>query len=236
MVIGLGFSNFSSTFKQYEKSTTVFSNNPRINDACRFFDLDCAFHLCLNLPHETNVTKFKHVLHSPAHCYVRETAKAVEVGPSDKTNNNFSIHLHLFKSELSAERHLGSQDVRSISFTIEGQLGETCIFSLFSERSDFEWKHFEQRNSLDIEMYSECFRQNALALSVEFNHNSECSLTRREIEVLRWSGVGKTYKDIALQLGISSRTVRFFLENARQKLGGLNTTHAVTNAMRRGLI
>ncbi len=61
-------------------------------------------------------------------------------------------------------------------------------------------------------------------------------LTEREIECLKWSAEGKTYEDIGLLLGISARTVRFFLENARHKLGSLNTTHAVANAMLRGLI
>jgi DNA-binding CsgD family transcriptional regulator len=62
------------------------------------------------------------------------------------------------------------------------------------------------------------------------------SLTEREIECLKWSAEGKTYEDIGMLLGISTRTVRFFLENARNKLGSLNTTHAVAAAMLRGLI
>lgn len=62
------------------------------------------------------------------------------------------------------------------------------------------------------------------------------SLTEREIECLKWSAEGKTYEDIGMLLGISARTVRFFLENARHKLGSLNTTHAVANAMLLGLI
>lgn len=62
------------------------------------------------------------------------------------------------------------------------------------------------------------------------------SLTIREIECLKWSAEGKTYEDIGMLLGISARTVRFFLESARHKLGSLNTTHAVASAMLLGLI
>lgn len=62
------------------------------------------------------------------------------------------------------------------------------------------------------------------------------SLTERELECLKWSAEGKTYEDIGMLLGISARTVRFFLENARHKLGSVNTTHAVAAAMLRGLI
>mgnify|MGYP003391181475 CR=1 FL=1 len=62
------------------------------------------------------------------------------------------------------------------------------------------------------------------------------SLTERELECLKWSAEGKTYEDIGMLLGISTRTVRFFLENARHKLGSHNTTHAVAAAMLHGLI
>lgn len=36
------------------------------------------------------------------------------------------------------------------------------------------------------------------------------SLTSREVEVLHWSAQGMSYKEIAGQLRITARTVRFF--------------------------
>lgn len=62
------------------------------------------------------------------------------------------------------------------------------------------------------------------------------SLTIREVEVLHWSAQGMSYKEIAGQLEITARTVRFFLENARGKLNCKNTTHAVSFALQRGII
>lgn len=62
------------------------------------------------------------------------------------------------------------------------------------------------------------------------------SLTIREVEVLHWSAQGMSYKEIAEQLEITARTVRFFLENARGKLNCKNTTHAVSFALQRGII
>ncbi len=62
------------------------------------------------------------------------------------------------------------------------------------------------------------------------------SLTSREVEVLHWSAQGMSYKEIAGQLRITARTVRFFLENARGKLNCKNTTHAVSFALQRGII
>ena len=61
-------------------------------------------------------------------------------------------------------------------------------------------------------------------------------ITPREREVLRWSAAGKSYWEIAVILGISERTVRFFMSNARQKLNVVSNTQAVAEAVWRGLI
>ncbi|MET0748619.1 MAG: LuxR C-terminal-related transcriptional regulator [Rhizobium sp.] len=61
-------------------------------------------------------------------------------------------------------------------------------------------------------------------------------ITPREREVLRWSAAGKSYWEIAVILGITERTVRFFMSNARQKLDVVSNTQAVAEAVWRGLI
>jgi LuxR family quorum-sensing system transcriptional regulator SinR len=61
-------------------------------------------------------------------------------------------------------------------------------------------------------------------------------ITPREREVLRWSAAGKSYWEIAVILGITERTVRFFMSNARQKLEVVSNTQAVAEAVWRGLI
>jgi LuxR family quorum-sensing system transcriptional regulator SinR len=61
-------------------------------------------------------------------------------------------------------------------------------------------------------------------------------LTEREAEVLRWSAAGKSYWEIAVILGVSERTVRFFMTNARQKLDVVSNTQAVARAIWNGLI
>jgi LuxR family transcriptional regulator, quorum-sensing system regulator SinR len=61
-------------------------------------------------------------------------------------------------------------------------------------------------------------------------------ITPREREVLRWSAAGKSYWEIAVILGISERTVRFFMSNARRKLDVVSNTQAVAEAVWRGLI
>lgn len=64
----------------------------------------------------------------------------------------------------------------------------------------------------------------------------DVDLTPRETLCLTWASLGKTMKGTADILGISERTVRFYLEAAREKLSAGNITHAVRVAVERRLI
>ncbi|TPP11327.1 helix-turn-helix transcriptional regulator [Rhizobium glycinendophyticum] len=61
-------------------------------------------------------------------------------------------------------------------------------------------------------------------------------LTPRECETLAWIAAGKSYWEAAIILGISERTVRYFMANARNKLDVVNNAQAVAEAVWLGLI
>jgi DNA-binding CsgD family transcriptional regulator len=62
------------------------------------------------------------------------------------------------------------------------------------------------------------------------------TITKRELETLEWSAEGKSIADIAILMRISSETVKAHLDSARFKLQALNRVHAVSKAIRAGLI
>lgn len=62
------------------------------------------------------------------------------------------------------------------------------------------------------------------------------SLTPREREVLQALARGLGNKQIAAQLGVSERTVKFHVSSLFEKLGAGNRTEAVTIAARAGLV
>lgn len=62
------------------------------------------------------------------------------------------------------------------------------------------------------------------------------ALTPREVEVLRLLAQGLQNKEIAAQLVISERTVKFHVSSIMSKLGAGNRTEAVTLAAQQGLI
>lgn len=55
-------------------------------------------------------------------------------------------------------------------------------------------------------------------------------LSRRELECLQWLAAGKTLSEAACILGISERTLRFHVNNARDRLGVATTMQAVVAA------
>jgi DNA-binding NarL/FixJ family response regulator len=67
-------------------------------------------------------------------------------------------------------------------------------------------------------------------------HLGDEDLTTRELEVLRLIRDGYRNKQIADQLEIAETTVNFHIKNLVGKLGANDRTHAVTIALRRGLL
>jgi DNA-binding NarL/FixJ family response regulator len=67
-------------------------------------------------------------------------------------------------------------------------------------------------------------------------HLGDDDLTARELEVLRLIRDGHRNKQIADQLSIAETTVNFHIKNLVDKLQANDRTHAVTIAIRRGLL
>ena len=64
----------------------------------------------------------------------------------------------------------------------------------------------------------------------------EEALTAREIDVLQLIAAGSANKEIAAQLSIAEETVKSRVKNILMKLGANDRTHAVTIALKRGII
>ena len=67
-------------------------------------------------------------------------------------------------------------------------------------------------------------------------HATDERLSEREIEVLRRVARGNANKEIGVQLDITEETVKGHLKNIMGKLGANDRTHAVTIALKRGII
>ena len=67
-------------------------------------------------------------------------------------------------------------------------------------------------------------------------HSTDNGLTPREIDVLRLVAAGNTNKEIGARLSLTEVTVKSHVKNILAKLGANDRTHAVTIALKRGII
>src|SRR5688572_24032197 len=67
-------------------------------------------------------------------------------------------------------------------------------------------------------------------------HATADALSEREAEVLRWVAQGNANKRVASLLGISEDTVKAHMKSILAKLDANDRTHAVTIALKRGII
>ena len=67
-------------------------------------------------------------------------------------------------------------------------------------------------------------------------HLSDETLSARELDVLQSVAAGNANKRVAADLGISEETVKAHMKSILAKLGARDRTHAVTIAIKRGII
>ena len=124
-----------------------------------------------------------------------------------------------------------------VAYPLISREGRQAMLAVHVDAEPRDWHSFRRLHDRDL-----------LALAVEFHasmlHGSGPGrgeqttprLTRREREALHWAAAGKSYWEIAVILGITERTVRYFMANARRKLNVVSNTQAVAEAAWRGLL
>jgi DNA-binding CsgD family transcriptional regulator len=237
----LNLQTYLEMFELFDSADFDLSYNSMIRDACRLLRVDEALHLVMNLPSAhsdegiSSACEYSHILCSAVGNYRCVTAQPVRFDlNSQHTRDEFARYFFgKYDFELEQTDH---QILATDLASLEGELGETSVMVFAARRSEAQWKILKQRHNLEIHLISEFFHHNLISNVFAKMTDAIPKLTARETEVLRFSAQGNTYIEIAEALRISSRTVRFFLENGRQKLGCRNTTHAVAFALQHGII
>ncbi|MBI1868991.1 MAG: LuxR family transcriptional regulator [Methylocystis sp.] len=115
-----------------------------------------------------------------------------------------------------------------LSIPIRGCHGELSLVALSGNFNKKQWVDFKFENMADLQIISVYLHQMIIGSFCQRMHPPK--LSNREIECLKWAANGKTFEDIADIIGISSRTVKFYLDTARHKLNCLSIAHAVARA------
>lgn len=123
---------------------------------------------------------------------------------------------------------------QGLTVPVRGQLGERAIFSIASDLPLRAWENVRGLYMRDFQVLATHFHQ--MMLRLHGIERDEAMLARREIECLFWTSEGKSAEECAMILGLSARTVRAYLENARRKLDVVTTTQAVAKALKLDLL
>lgn len=124
----------------------------------------------------------------------------------------------------------------ALALPLPARGGHSALIGLASSLADREFHQFVRCYARDLQSLAAAFHALRARRAPRANGQSRAGLSRRESEVIAWSAAGKSYWEIGCILGLSERTVRFYMANAREKLDAASKTEAVAKAIRKGAI
>jgi DNA-binding CsgD family transcriptional regulator len=210
--------------------------NHLLKEHCRVNGYENACHLTTNILANGKDKNYAHILSSPTETRRLDSDQFISID-ADEIQKLESGQLYLEpEAKNNYSLHLRPNTYNSVFLLAVGIYEETTMFIVTAKNDPETMLRFKKSHYRELQKLSEILHFSALAEMCKPARYVEHTLTAREIEVLRWSAKGMSYKEIAALLSISARTVRFFLENIKQKLKCKNTTHAVSFALQNGII
>ncbi len=125
---------------------------------------------------------------------------------------------------------------QGVSIPIRGPGGQFAIFTVNHSTTDEKWDLFRSRAQHSLLLAAHFTNEKALSMEAHPEANVQRTLSPREIDALSHLAVGRSRAEIADRLDISEHTLRVYIESARNKLGAINTVHAVARALAQGQI
>ncbi|MEM0948804.1 MAG: LuxR family transcriptional regulator [Pseudomonadota bacterium] len=125
---------------------------------------------------------------------------------------------------------------QGFSVPIRGPSGQFAMFTVSDRATDDEWDAYTTEHMRSLILAAHFVNQKALEIERGTDELPQKSLSPRETDTLRMLAMGYSRAQAADAMTISEHTLRVYLESARNKLGAMNTTHAVARALSMGLI
>jgi len=140
----------------------------------------------------------------------------------------------LSKTIMAEARDFGMHD--GFSVPIYGYDGYQACVTMSADRSvDLSSEEQNAIYLISLVAYSKA-KEVVTSSSGEKDQDDDPSLTDREREILGWISVGKTNWEVSRILSISEKTVEKHVGSIASKVGAMNRTHAVAEALRCRLI
>jgi DNA-binding CsgD family transcriptional regulator len=105
---------------------------------------------------------------------------------------------------------------------------------------DYAWRdlseQFAEKGELLAALARRYLASYAMIVKTQQWIPSDCSLSKREVECLRFAAIGKTDKEISMILELSHATVRYHVQRAGEKLNAVNRSQSVFKAGQLGYL
>ncbi|AXS41407.1 LuxR family transcriptional regulator [Breoghania sp. L-A4] len=125
---------------------------------------------------------------------------------------------------------------QGLTVPMKGIFGNTILFSLNAHTGAREWRRYCTTHKHEIVRTAKAMHREIANAYSRCPVGTDSPLSKREVESLYWAAKGKTAWETAKILGLTERTVSFYLKNSYVKLDAASKAHAVAIALDCGLI
>ena len=116
-----------------------------------------------------------------------------------------------------------------------GQISANSFVSVDHEKEDLS-EEFALYGSLFTQVVRRFVAGYVQAMRTKRRIPSDCVLSKREVECLRWAAIGKTDKEISMILERSHATIRYHIHRAGEKLDSVNRAQTIFKAGQLGYL
>ena len=116
-----------------------------------------------------------------------------------------------------------------------GQISANSFISMDREKEDLS-EEFALFGSLLAQLTRRFIAGYVQANRTKRRIPSDCVLSKREVECLRWAAIGKTDKEVSMILGRSHATIRYHIHRAGEKLDSVNRAQTIFKAGQLGYL
>lgn len=116
-----------------------------------------------------------------------------------------------------------------------GQISANSFISMDRSKEDLS-QEFAEHGTLLAQLTRRFMAGYVQAMRSKRRIPSDCVLSKREVECLRWAAIGKTDKEISMILGRSHATIRYHIHRAGEKLDSVNRAQTIFKAGQLGYL
>lgn len=116
-----------------------------------------------------------------------------------------------------------------------GQISANSFIPMDAEKQDLS-EEFAEFGSFFSQLSRRFIAGYVQAIRTKRRIPSDCVLSKREVECLRWAAIGKTDKEISMILERSHATIRYHIHRAGEKLDSVNRAQTIFKAGQLGYL